>query len=371
MLIIEDVKLDYDDVLIIPKRSKISSRSDVDINREYKFLHSGISWKGFPVIAANMDCTGTFFMAKVLAEENMITCLHKYYEQEDLVDFFVKNQGLWKSVFYTIGTKQDDLKKLSSVKERVKSVTGRDDFPTNLCVDAANGYTENFDCSVRKIRSIFPTSVLMAGNVVTPNMVEQLIQESGVDIVKIGIGPGQVCTTRITTGIGFPQLSSVLECADAAHGLKGHICADGGCKHPGDVVKAFAAGADFCMLGGMLAGTDECEGEWEYDPKYDTIETSATKSIHDKIKIIPKAKSKLKFYGMSSENAMDKYNGGLGEYRAEEGKEIWVDYKGPVKKVIQQIKGGVRSACAYVGAEKLKHLNKRTTFIRVNRVHSE
>ena len=168
---------------------------------------------------------------------------------------------------------------------------------------------------------------------------------------------------RQVTGCGYPQLSAVIECADAAHGLSGHICADGGCRKSGDVVKAFAAGADFVMLGSMLAGTEECEGEWNYQREitkndsggYDVGEKNVKKSLH--------------FYGMSSEYAMEAHNDGVGTYRTSEGKSMSVEYKGPVSNVIQQITGGLRSACAYVGARTLKDFPKCATFVRTNRVH--
>jgi GMP reductase len=166
---------------------------------------------------------------------------------------------------------------------------------------------------------------------------------AGADIVKVGIGPGSVCTTRVKTGVGYPQLSAIIECADAAHGLGGHIISDGGCVTPGDVAKAFGAGADFVMLGGMLAGHNESGGEM--------IEIAGEKY--------------KKFYGMSSETAMNKHVGGVAEYRASEGKTVQVPFKGDVIDTLKDILGGIRSTCTYVGASKLKELTKRTTFIRV------
>jgi len=206
-----------------------------------------------------------------------------------------------------------------------------------VCIDVANGYTQAFVDFVKKFRDKYPSVTLIAGNVVTPEMTEELIL-SGVDIVKVGIGPGSVCTTRKMTGIGYPQLSAVIECADAAHGLQGHIIADGGCTVPGDVVKAFAAGADFVMLGGMLAGHKEGGAS--------VFGTN-------------------RFYGMSSDTAMDLHNGGVANYRASEGKTVEIPYRGEVSRTLQEILGGLRSACTYVGASELKHLSKRTTFVRV------
>jgi len=186
---------------------------------------------------------------------------------------------------------------------------------------------------------------------------------NGVDIVKIGIGPGSVCITRKIAGVGYPQLSAIIECADAAHGLGGHVCADGGCQMPGDIAKAFGAGADFVMLGGMFSGCDECEGDWEYNYELEEVK-------QDDSEWVRKEKIALKFYGMSSKDAMEKYSGGVANYRAPEGKMVSVPYKGKVETVVQEILGGLRSACTYVGALKLKDLSKCTTFVKVNRTHN-
>ena len=218
-----------------------------------------------------------------------------------------------------------------------------------LMIDVANGYQESFVEHVKRMREKFPNTILACGNVVTPEMTQELIL-NGADIVKIGIGSGSVCHTRIKTGVGYPQLSAIMECMDAAHGLGGHICSDGGCKTPADVAKAFAAGADFAMIGGMLSSTEECSGDWIYDKKGNKLS--------------------LKFYGMSSKEAMKKYNGGIADYKATEGKCVTVPYKGKVDGVIKEILGGLRSACSYVGTGKLKDLSKCTTFIRVNRTHN-
>ena len=217
-----------------------------------------------------------------------------------------------------------------------------------ICLDVANGYTERFVSCLEHLREKYPKTVIMAGNVVTGEMVEELIL-SGADIVKIGIGPGSVCTTREKTGVGYPQLSAIIECADAAHGLGGQVCADGGCVTPGDVAKAFAAGADFVMLGGMLAGHDECLGN--------IIEENGRKF--------------KRFYGMSSAEAMEIHHGSVADYRASEGRSVNVPYRGPVKNTVSDILGGIRSTCTYVGAHRLKELSKRTTFIRVARQLNE
>jgi len=334
-----EVKLDYSDVLICPKRSEAPSRRNVNLLRKYRFLNSKVEWQGVPILAANMSTVGTLAMAREFNRKAMIACLHKHYDLETLVKFFSECHA-----FYTLGIKDEDL-------EKIKAFAGLfGSYPRFICLDVANGYTKYFVDRCRQIREACPDSVLMAGNVCTPEMVQELLLSGGVDMVKIGIGPGSACTTRIVTGVGYPQLSATAECADAAHGLKGHIVADGGCTTSGDVAKAFGAGADFVMLGGMLAGHDECEGEWVVDGEGRRIS--------------------MGFYGMSSEEAMRRFDGGVAEYRAPEGRSAKVPYRGPVSDTLDDIMGGLRSACTYVGTENLKDFSKCCKFIRVNRTHN-
>lgn len=325
MRIIEDLKLDFKDVLITPKRSALASRSEVNLERNFKF-RSGNIWSGIPIIAANMDGVGTFEMDAELSKHKMMVALTKHYGEFDLINHF---SGRLFSSVYSLGISKSDLEKFDVVYDSVA--------PIRVCIDVANGYTQAFVNFIKNFRDKYPNVVLMAGNVVTPEMTEELIL-AGVDVVKVGIGPGSVCTTRKMTGIGYPQLSAIIECADAAHGLKGHIIADGGCSVPGDIVKAFAAGADFVMLGSMLAGHKE----------------GGAIAFGDN-----------KFYGMSSDTAMDLHNGGVANYRASEGKTVEIPYRGDVARTLQDILGGLRSACTYVGASELKELSKRTTFVRV------
>ncbi len=335
-----DVKLDFRDVLIRPKRSVLKTRADVSLEREFKFKHTKSLWHGVPIIASNMDHTGTINMARALSEHRLLTALDKYISMEDLKNLYEEHPKVLQSCFVSVGITETDFKKLAQITQIVK-------VPF-ICLDVANGYTEKFVSYLEHLREQYPDTVIMAGNVVTGEMVEELIL-SGADIVKIGIGPGSVCTTREKTGVGYPQLSAIIECADAAHGLGGQVCADGGCATPGDVAKAFAAGADFVMLGGMLAGHDECLGE-----------------------IIEEHGKKFKrFYGMSSAEAMEKHHGSIADYRASEGRSTNVPYRGPVKNTVLDILGGIRSTCTYVGAHRLKELSKRTTFIRVTRQMNE
>ncbi len=335
MHIDQDIKLDFKDVLIRPKRSALPSRAEVDIVREFSFKHSKNHYRGVPIVAANMDTVGTFGMARALAPFGLSVALHKHYGVDELVAFF-KALKVKSNAFYSMGITKKDLDRFQRVMRRAG------DAIQYVCIDVANGYTESFVKFVAKFRHAYPKVTLMAGNVVTGEMTEELIL-SGADIVKVGIGPGSVCTTRSMTGVGYPQLSAVIECADAAHGLGGRICSDGGCTTPGDLAKAFGGGADFVMLGGMLAGHAECAG--------DVVERDGRKY--------------QRFYGMSSRAAMEKYAGGVAEYRAAEGKEVLVPYRGPVANTVQDLLGGLRSACTYVGARMLKELTKRTTFVRV------
>ncbi|XP_067870572.1 GMP reductase 2 isoform X2 [Heterodontus francisci] len=316
-----DIKLDFRDVLLRPKRSTLRSRSE--------------SYSGIPIVTANMDTVGTFEMARVLSKFSLFTAVHKHYTLEQWKEFAVSNPDCLQNMAASSGTGPSDLEKLTAILELLPEVR-------YICLDVANGYSEHFVEFVKDVRMKFPNHTIMAGNVVTGEMVEELIL-AGADIIKVGIGPGSVCTTRKKTGVGYPQLSAVIECADAAHGLNGHIMSDGGCTCPGDVAKAFGAGADFVMLGGMFAGHSQCGGE--------TIEKNGKKY-------------KL-FYGMSSETAMKKHAGGVADYRASEGKTVEVEFKGDVESTIRDILGGVRSTCTYVGAAKLKELSRRTTFIRV------
>jgi GMP reductase len=365
MRIDEDVKLDYKDVLIRPKRSTLGSRKDVDLERGYTFRNykpefpdniEHRHWRGTPVMAANMDGVGTFEMADVLATAGIFTCLVKTYSAEQIIEYF--DTDMYERTNYvamSIGITDKDHDKFRTVYELA------DGNLKYVCIDVANGYSNRFRDFVADFRISYPHIVIIAGNVVTGEMTEELIL-AGADIVKVGIGPGSVCTTRIQTGVGYPQLSAVIECADAAHGLGGHIIADGGCTCPGDVAKAFAAGADFVMLGGMLAGHDEGGGE-VIVKQFETNEIINTQRKIEQKKFVA-------FYGMSSDAANTKHFGGLKNYRSSEGREVLVPYRGEVARTIQDVLGGIRSTCTYAGAERLKNLSKCTTFIRCTQTHN-
>lgn len=337
--IVEDVKLDFSDVLLMPKRSTLDSRSKVDVTRAFKFKHSSEHYTGTPIVAANMDSVGTIEMAIAFKPYNMAVALHKFYDARTLIDYYSSDEKN-PHTFYSMGITKEDLEKFKHVVVGLGTCE-----PKYVCIDVANGYNRKFVSFVEEIRTLYPNVVIMAGNVVTGDMVYDLL-ERGADIVKVGIGPGSVCTTRRVTGVGYPQLSAILECQDAAHGADGLICGDGGITVPGDLSKAFAAGSDFVMCGGIFAGHDECNGE---------IVSSTTGS------------PVMRFYGMSSHEAMDKYYGGKANYRASEGKVVEVPYKGSVINTIDEMLGGLRSACTYVGARRLKDLPKCATFVKVNR----
>lgn len=346
-----DFKLDFKDVLIKPKRSTLVSRNDVDLYRTFKFRYSPQAWQGIPLMASNMDSVGSFGVHQTLEQHGMLTCLHKHYTIDELKAYRESRErqnnaadsgfDYANSLILSIGAADKDFEYLQQAMAVYPDIKF-------ICLDVANGYLETFLEAVKRVRRDYPSCVIIAGNVVTSEMTEALIL-AGADIVKVGIGPSAVCTTRMMTGVGVPQLSAIMECADAAHGLGGHIIGDGGCVVPGDIVKAFAAGADFVMLGSMLAGHTQCEGE-----------------------LIEEDGHQFKlFYGMSSSLANHKHAGGLKDYRAAEGRIVKIPFRGNLNRTVQQITGGLRSACTYVGASCLKHLPKRTTFVRVSQQLNE
>ena len=342
MRIKEDIKLNFDDVLMEPKRSTLSSRRDVDMTRKFTFRNSGKVMNFTPIFASNMDGVGTFSMAKVLQEHKMMTVITKSTTVEQWREAVGTGLRL-QSVSVCTGTNKmwdpeaEDYKNMQDVLKSFPDVK-------MITVDVANAYHQNFVDFIKQVREDYPDKVIVAGNVVTPEMVEELII-NGADMVKIGIGPGSVCTTRTMTGIGVPQFSAILECADAANGVDGHIMADGGCVFPGDIAKAFGGGAHMVMIGGMLAGHDESEQE-----------------VVD---------GKIEFYGMSSDRAREKHGKRKDGYRGNEGRLISLPYRGPVKGTVEDILGGVRSACTYIGARRLKDMPKCASFVTTNNVQNQ
>ena len=358
MRIYDDIQLDYCDVLLRPKRSALASRSEVNIKREYKFKWCPKHIEATGIVASNMFTTGTFELAREMQKQNLFSALHKHYSAEEIIEFLKKNKEEFSSndlLFVSSGVSTADFEKLQQVM-----ATG---LIQNICIDVANGYSPYLIDFIRKVRNSWKDSLIMAGNVVTGDMCEDLIL-SGADIVKIGIGPGSVCTTRKLTGVGRPQFSTVIECADAAHGIGGLICADGGCTVPGDICKSFCAGADFVMLGGMLAGHTESAGDMVCKA-VQTNEIDPSDETHHTLKI--EEKQYKKFYGMSSEYAQEKHYGGMKKYRASEGKVVELLFRGPVEPKLLTILGGIRSCMTYIGARRLKDMPTCASFYRVNR----
>ena len=341
MEIIETPKLDFDNVLIVPQPNDINSRADVDITRSFQFKHSKQDWAGVPIIAANMTTVASFDMAEALSKHQIMTAIPKYYEEEDLIEFW--NEGFpYDYCWYTLGSSIEDLNKFKRVNSHKRGIE-------KICIDVANGYRQSFVDSVRRLRNEFPSAIIMAGNVVTPDMVEPLVT-AGADIVKIGIGGGGGCLTRVKTGVGYPQLSAIIECGEVAHSLGAHICSDGGCRTPGDIAKGFAAGADFIMIGSMLAGHDEVEAA---------------------VRVDQNGQEFVEFYGMSSEKAMKKHSEGMPDYRTSEGRSVWIPAKGPVNDTILDILGGLRSMMTYLGAQTLQQVPNLTKFVKVSETHNK
>ena len=345
MKIRDGIGLDFDDVLIVPQRSTISSRKHVNLERIFKFLYSPRTWSGVPIMCANMSSVASIRMAKALAKHKIITCLHKYYKVEELIELF-KDESIRDYIWVSIGYSEKDL-------ENLKKISSEISYMPNICIDVPNGH---MDCSVEfclKVRSHMWESIIIAGTVATRDMAKELLLHGGIDVSKLNIGNGKACKTRMVTGVGYPTLTCIDECSHVAHGLNngvkklGLVCSDGGCKNPGDLAKAYVAGADFVMVGSMFSGTDECDQE----------------------EIMVDGKKHYRFYGMSSHLAQEIHAEGKKGYRASEGEEFIIPAKGCVDDVVQEILGGIRSSCAYIGAQNIKDMPKCGEFIRVNRIH--
>jgi len=389
MYIDNEIKICFSDVLIKPKRSTLSSRKDVTLERTFLTKNQN-SISGIPIIAANMS-TGNFNMANIFIKNNMFVAIAKHYNNKwmeicnDTIQDDVNDNDLLKYIgncFYTIGMCEEEVDQLKLFYNSVR-VKGFNPDNIKICIDIANGYSQKFADFVNFVRIHFPNNIIMAGNVCTPEMTQELIL-AGADIIKIGIGPGSACTTRLKTGVGYPQLSACIENADVAHGLDALICLDGGITCPGDVAKAFGANSDFVMIGGMFAGTDECDGDiitkYEHDGTFNRIGIPIhvdgmsvqlppqRHMFHYEPNIIEK-KYKI-WYGMSSDIAPGN-KGKEKKYRTSEGRIEEILLKGPVQNIIDDILGGLRSACTYVGASQLKNMGKCTSFVKVGRQHNK
>lgn len=364
MLLSQDVKLDYDDVLIVPQRTTLESRSEVALERSFSFYHSPRVWRGIPIVCSNMVPLTSLSMAVRLSEHKMVTALHKYYSASELVEIISEAGGDYAWV--SIGKSEADVFRVADAADNLG-------FSPNLVIDVPNGYMESFVKFCSSVRRRFPESIICGGNVTTPEICEELIIHGGLDICKIQISPGSQCETRKMTGIGYGTFSCVQECSHAAHGLRsssgrlGLVMSDGGCRTPGDVCKSLCGGADWVMLGGMFAGTDECDGEWDYEYLNGS---GVWEKLNDDVSRLDSRRLRrtaLTFYGMSSHYAQEKHGSGKKKYRASEGKVSKIPYKGPVEDVVQEILGGVRSCGAYIGARNLKDYSKCAKFIRINR----
>ena len=364
--IINETKLDFDDVLIVPQRSTLTSRSEIKLERTFYFYHSSRIWSGIPIMCANMSFC-SFDMAKALAKHKMIACLHKYHCPLKLADYFYKHPENIDYTFVSIGYKKGDLDNLLQLK---KHMGGKQ---PNICIDVPNGHMDAFVKYCKKVRDNFPESIIIAGNVTNTSSTQELIIYGGVDIVKCGIGGGSACTTRFLTGCGLPQLSCCLENSYVAHGLQngpkklGLICSDGGHKNVGDVCKALCAGGDFVMLGGYFAGSEPCDGDWTYEYK---MSTGAWQPIDPKHSDTEKRKTKFTYYGMSTHIAQERFEDSQKSYRASEGTKIIVPYKGSIDRVVQELLGGIRSCCCYIGSDSMKHMSRCGQFCRVNQIHT-
>lgn len=345
MHIDNDMKLDFSDVLIRPKRSTLESRQDVNLFRTIQVPYSSKELTFVPVMNANMGTSGTFEIAEILLNNGCLATVHKHFSAKQWETFVEKTTSNIDNLFFPIGMNMEDIETLKHLNKgkaphnRIKAIM----------IDVANGYSQKFIDHVAKVRESCPKYIIAAGNVVTAEMTEALII-AGADMVKVNIGAGSMCSTRLKAGVGYPQLSAVIECADAALGMGGHVISDGGCTHVADFSKALGAGATIAMSGSFFAGCDESGGD-----VYFNSDTGEKYCIN---------------YGMSSRTAQDKFGDGLKEYRSSEGRTAKIPYTGPVEGVIQDILGGIRSTCTYVGAKSIKELPKRTTFIRVNNTHN-
>jgi GMP reductase len=338
-----DAKLDFSDVLIRPKRSTLTSRKNFDLQRTFTFMHSGRSWSGVPIAAANMDTTGTFEMAWALCRHKMITALHKHYSVDELQQFFADfNEPDY--VAYSLGIREEDFGKLNAVLDH-----GLGEKFNFIVLDVPNAYLERFILKVEELRALCPKHTIVAGNCVTNEITEEILLR-GADIVKVGIGSGSACTTRRMTGVGYPQLSAIIECSDAAHGISnpetgvGLVMSDGGAVYPCDAAKAFCGGTDFLMSGQFFSGFSQSGGA--------LVEIDGNQF--------------KQYYGMSSQAAMKNHYGGMAKHRASEGREVLLPFRGDVHDFIDELFGSLRSTATYIGALKLKEFSKRATFLLVN-----
>ena len=333
LLAISSSQLDFRHCLIVPTRtSTIRSRSQVKTQTLVHFEKSHQDWIGTPIWTSNMDSTGTIAMYDKIHKYGLVTCFDKNINKDLLENDYDLDRERYS---VSTGINIKDIEIIRKVIEKYN--------PKFLCVDVANGYMEKFISTVAYLKTCYPDVIIVAGNVVTPEVIPT-IGEAGADIIKLGIGSGSVCTTRIKTGIGCPQLSAILNCHETAHNCGIKIMSDGGIQNPGDICKAYAAGADFVMVGGLLAG--------HADTTENVVESNGQKFAE--------------FYGMSSKEANNKYSGGMKHYKAAEGKKVLIPLKDEsITDTIEDILGGVRSCCSYLGAFNPSQIYERSNLIKV------
>ena len=354
--ILSEPYLDYSDILIRPKMGiNLNSRKEVNLQRIFKFKHGQVR-TGLGIFNANMATVGNFVITQKLLARGMFATIHKHYSVDEIGKFMInarqENVPL-ENLFITIGLKNPDseIQKLRELESKYGWTDSR-----NICIDAPNFYIPNALDVLARVRQEFPDAVIMAGNIASGDICLKLLDYA--DIIKCGIGSGSACLTRKQTGCGTPMVSLIMECADIAHSVNGHICADGGIVDVGDICKALCLNADFVMIGGMFAGTDEAEGE-KQEKQFETNE------IIDGTKVIQTKYFKA-YYGMSSEYANNKFAGGMGDYKTSEGRELLIPYTGALDKILQDITGGIASCCTYIGATSVKHMAKCATIIQVH-----
>jgi IMP dehydrogenase len=330
----------FDDVLIVPKFSEVNSRSEVDISTNLRELRFKL-----PVISANMDTVTGDAMSRAMLRNGAQACIHRFGTIEETVDLFQRSHAtdLHVSPMVSIGVGSIEL-------QRAKALF--DEGAHTYVVDVAHGAQLSVAKQVLALREILgPYVNIVAGNFATGESVKHFLEYVGfaVDAIKVGIGPGSACTTRIKTGVGYPQLSAVLDIARTIEQTGVTVIADGGMKTAGDICKAIAAGADMAMLGGMLAGTEETPGD-AFSPS-------------SELQFNPKNAFK-KYRGSASlESYRDQ--GKEAKHRTAEGESFLVPYKGPVADILQDIEGGLRSSLSYVGASNLKEFQRRAEFVRI------
>jgi IMP dehydrogenase len=330
------------------------SRRDVDTSVKFGRLDLKI-----PIFSANMDTVTGATMAQKMWQLGGLGFLHRFCSIEDNVE-------MYREVVHTqLNTGE---RKLLACNEAVVSLGVNEGFgrfsalyevgARYFCIDVAHGHSETVGRMIKSLKEFNDDIYIIAGNVCT-RMGAEYLAGCGADAIKIGVGPGSVCTTRIKTGFGIPQFTAINECSR----VNVFKIADGGIRTPGDAVKAFAAGADAIMLGGMLAGTDETPGDIHEEVLEETFRHE-TEPCGQKKSVIDVARYKV-FRGMASKEAQDDFMGSMPDWKAAEGVEIKVESKGPVANVMNDLMGGIRSGMTYCGANDISQIKERAEWVQI------